>query len=203
LDFLKKFESGLGDNKKEQECFTLHLRPHFELIFKSACRLTGNAQDAEDFTQETFYIGIKNFYQLKEHSKCKSWLFSILRNLFLKEIERKKNRIEVDFDAVCERLHDSSSIEKDLIKSELKRMIKDSLAKLDERLRHPLELFYFEEKSYKEISEYMQIPIGTVMSRIARAKIHLKDDLSSSNLLHFKEKKPPIQDPRNSFNPEV
>lgn len=194
MDFLKKFESGLGANSEEQECFNLHLRPHFELIFKSACRLTGNAHDAEDFAQETFYIGIKNFYQLKEHSKCKSWLFSILRNLFLKEIERKKNRVEVDFETVCGRLHDSSSIEKDLVKSELKNLIKNSLEKLDERLRCPLKMFYFEEKSYKEISEDMQIPIGTVMSRIARAKIHLKDDLSLPKALHLKDKKPPFID---------
>ncbi|PIR01364.1 MAG: hypothetical protein COV66_01855 [Nitrospinae bacterium CG11_big_fil_rev_8_21_14_0_20_45_15] len=203
MDFLKKFESGLGENSKEQECFNLYLRPHFELIFKSACRLTGNSLEAEDFAQETFYIGIKNFYQLKEHSKCKSWLFSILRNLFLKEIERKRNRIEVDFDAVCERLHDSSSIEKDLIKSELKRMIKDGLAKLDERLRLPLQMFYFEDKSYKEISEDMQIPIGTVMSRIARAKIHLRDEFISSKAINIKEINTSSPTSLKGFTPEA
>jgi len=203
LDFLKKFESGLGENSKEQECFNQFLRPHFELIFKSACRLTGNSHEAEDFAQETFYIGIKNFYQLKEHSKCKSWLFSILRNLFLKEIERKRNRIEVDFDAVCERLHDSSSIEKDLIKSELKKMIKEGLSRLDERLRLPLQMFYFEDKSYKEISEDMQIPIGTVMSRIARAKIHLKDDFIRSKAINLNELNSSSTPPLKGFTPEA
>ncbi|QPJ66147.1 MAG: sigma-70 family RNA polymerase sigma factor [Candidatus Nitrohelix vancouverensis] len=181
MDFLLKFENSLEGRDEEIATFNRHLRPHFDLIFKSAIRLCGNYHDSEDLVQETFYIALKNFHQLKQIEKCKPWLFSILRNLFLKEINRKKNRKEIEFDSVCEVLHDSSSLERDLIRAQLKSMIDISLKSLDERLRAPLDLFYFQDKSYKEISEALQIPIGTVMSRIARAKVYLRNALIKSD----------------------
>jgi len=61
------------------------LLPHGDLIFRCACRLTRRAHDAEDLTQEAFYYAIKNFAQQRDRAKAKSWLLSILRNLFFKD----------------------------------------------------------------------------------------------------------------------
>ncbi|HAK38225.1 MAG TPA: RNA polymerase subunit sigma, partial [Nitrospina sp.] len=118
--------------------------------------------------------------QLKDRAKSKYWLFAILRNLFLKDIEKSKNRIEIEFEAVCDKLHNNSHPENEYLKDEVKRYIQSALNKLDERLREPIRLFYFEGLSYQEISKHLDIPIGTVMSRIARAKVFLKRDLVRS-----------------------
>ena len=177
--FFKNLEASIQD-PEERDNFREFLLPHFQVIYLSALRLSGNVHDAEDLVQETFYSGIKKFHQIKDRDKTKYWLFSILRNLFLKDVEKKKHRAEVHFDAVCGRLQDNKNLERDLLIDEVKSKIQEVLETLNDRLKTPLTLFYFEGKSYKEISEALEVPIGTVMSRIARAKVHLKRELTQS-----------------------
>ncbi len=176
LEFLCKFKDSLNDNG-DFKCFEEHLAPHASLIYMSAYRLCGNQHDAEDYVQETFYYALKHFSQVRDRSKTKYWLFSILRNLFLKDVEKKKHRLEIEFDSFCSSLSDNKHPEHDYLEEELKALIQDVLGKLDARLRQPLKLFYFDGRSYKEISESLDIPIGTVMSRIARGKVYMKREL--------------------------
>ena len=75
------------------------------------------------------------------------------------------------------------------MRAEVKNNIQEVLNKLDERLKTTLMLFYFEGQSYKEISDSLNIPIGTVMSRIARAKVYLKRELLRSESLKLEIKK--------------
>ena len=154
--------------------------PHASVIYGFAFRLAGNAADAEDLVQDTFYYGIKNFNQIRDPEKCKYWLFSILRNLFLRNIEKKKHRSEIAFDTVCDTLHQGKCTEAEYIRQEFRANLNTFLLKLDDKLRLPIQLFYFEEQSYKDIALQLDIPIGTVMSRIARAKIQLKKELQQS-----------------------
>ncbi len=157
-----------------------HLLPHVDLIFRCACRLAKKQHDAEDLTQETFYYAIKNFSQLKDIEKSKNWLFAILKNLFLKEIEKGKKWKGVEFDIVSNQLSGATNVEKDFVAHESKKKLREVLAKLDERLRRPIEMFYFERMPYKEIANSLGLPIGTVMSRIARGKVFLKKELKKT-----------------------
>jgi RNA polymerase sigma-70 factor (ECF subfamily) len=150
------------------------LLPHRDLIFRCACRLTRRAHDAEDLAQETFYYAIKNFSQLKDRGKAKNWLFSILRNLFLKEIEKNKRKIDIEFDAVSNTISGKVNIEEDHLKIEIARNLRAVLNKLEDRLKAPIEMFYFDRKSYKDIAQELEVPIGTVMSRIARGKVYIR-----------------------------
>ncbi len=181
MDILIRFKDKIQDSG-EWDCFDKHLAPHAPVILGSAYRLCRNQEQAEDLVQETFYCALKNFHQLRDHTKCKYWLFSILRNLFLKDAEKRKNWIELEFDSVCEVLHDDNRMnpEHDFLQKEVKNNIQMALDTLDERLKFPILLFYFEGRTYKEISNILTIPIGTVMSRIARAKIYLKKELMRS-----------------------
>jgi len=154
-----------------------YLLPHVELIFRCACRLTRKAHDAEDLTQETFYYAIKRFSQLKDRDKAKNWLFSILRNLFLKDLEKNKKRIDIEFDSVSNSISGKVNIEEEHLKTEAALNLRAALNKLDDRLKVPIELFYFEKLSYKEIAKSMKLPIGTVMSRIARGKVYIRREL--------------------------
>ena len=159
------------------------LLPHVDLIFRCACRLTRKAQDAEDLTQEAFYFAIKNFAQLKDRAKAKSWLFSIMRNLFLKDLEKNKKRINVDFDAVSNTISGLSNVEEEHLKGEVARNLRAVLDKLDDRLKAPIVMFYFDRLTYKEIAKTLSLPIGTVMSRIARGKVYLRRELNRTGNL--------------------
>jgi len=155
-----------------------YLLPHVDLIFRCACRLTRKAHDAEDLTQETFYYAIKNFSQLRDRDKAKNWLFSILRNLFLKDLEKSKKRIDIEFESVSNTISGKVNIEEEHLKTEVARNLRAALNKLDNRLKAPIEMFYFEKLSYKEIAKSLNLPIGTVMSRIARGKVYMKRELN-------------------------
>ncbi len=159
------------------------LLPHVDLIFRCACRLTRKAHDAEDLTQEAFYFAIKNFAQLKDRTKAKSWLFSIMRNLFLKDLEKNKKRINVDFDAVSNTISGLSNVEEEHLKGEVARNLRAVLDKLDDRLKAPIVMFYFDRLTYKEIAKTLSLPIGTVMSRIARGKVYLRRELNRTGNL--------------------
>ncbi len=168
------------ENDSDKDIYQEYILPHFQIMFNSAWRLSGNREDAEDLVQETFFYAIKNFSQLRDRNKCKYWLFAILKNLFLKEIEKGKKRLEMEFDLFSNHLHDINNIENELIKDETKKNIRALIDKMDDRLKRPILMFYYERLSYKEVAESLNIPIGTVMSRIARGKVFLKKELIRS-----------------------
>ncbi|MZG30195.1 MAG: sigma-70 family RNA polymerase sigma factor [Nitrospinae bacterium] len=182
MEFLSFFENSLV-KAEEKDCFKKKLLPHVPILYKSAIRWCGNPDNAQDMIQETLYLAIKNYNQLKDPEKVKYWMFSILRNQFLKDIQKNKKRAEIEFDSICDRLSSEQNIETEVLRAELKRNILNILNKLEDKLRLPLIKFFFDGLSYKEIAETMNIPIGTVMSRIARAKVHLKKELLRSSFI--------------------
>ena len=184
MDFLNQFRIGLSE-RGDRDCFEKYLSPHVSMLYKSAIRMCGSPNDAQDLVQETLYCALKSFHQVNDPDKSKYWMFSILRNLFLKDIEKTKKRAEIEFDSVCDKLSDRQHPEGDYLRAEVKGNIQEILDKLDERLKSALVLFYFDGLSYKEISGKLNIPIGTVMSRIARAKVYLKRELLRSESLRL------------------
>ncbi|WP_298864542.1 RNA polymerase sigma factor [uncultured Gimesia sp.] len=145
---------------------------HYQLLFRYAYRLSGDRAEAEDLTQQTYLIAQKKLSQLRDMSFARSWLCTILRNLFLKNITQKITPLSLSqsFDLVSEEV-----VVPELTSEELQ----GALNELPEDFRIPLLMFYFEERSYKEISKELSIPLGTVMSRLARAKSYLQERFSS------------------------
>jgi RNA polymerase sigma-70 factor, ECF subfamily len=188
MDFLNQFRSVLSESE-DLECFEKYISPHISMLYRSAIRMCGNPNDAQDLVQETLFSALKNFHQLIDPAKSKSWMFSILRNLFLKDIEKTKKRAEIEFDSVCDKLSDRQHPEGDFLRAEVRSNIQVVLNTLEERLRVVLVKFYFDGLSYKEISELLNIPIGTVMSRIARAKVYLKREILRSESLNLEVSK--------------
>ena len=188
MDFLNQFRSVLSESE-DLEFFEKYLSPHVSMLYRSAIRMCGNPNDAQDLVQETLFSALKNFHQLIDPAKSKSWMFSILRNLFLKDIQKTKKRAEIEFDSVCDKLSDRQHPEGDFLRAEFRSNIQVVLDTLDERLRVVLVKFYFDGLSYKEISELLNIPIGTVMSRIARAKVYLKREILRSESFNLEVSK--------------
>jgi RNA polymerase sigma-70 factor (ECF subfamily) len=146
---------------------------HYAPLYRYAFRLTGCASDAEDLTQEAFCQAQLKFGQLRDASRAKAWLFSILRNAYLHRVRDARRQATVSLEYVgdlAERLAEP------LPEIEPQRL-QEVLNELPEEFRTPLILFYFEEFSYRDIAEQMEVPLGTVMSRLARAKAHLRSRL--------------------------
>src|SRR5262245_38292887 len=147
---------------------------HYEALYRYAYRLTGSAADAEDLTQEAFGKALARLAQLREPDRAKAWLFRILRNLYLHQVRDEKRHRVIPLDAVGDLPAREADAEPVIEPGRLQQ----ALDQLDEGFRTPLILFYFEEFSYRDIAEQMDLPIGTVMSRLARAKAYLRAKLS-------------------------
>src|SRR5829696_7676828 len=147
---------------------------HYEALYRYAYRLTGSAADAEDLTQESFGKAFTRLSQLRDPDRAKAWLFRILRNLYLHKVRDEKRHRVLPLDAVGDLPGRAADETPDIDPARLQQ----ALDELDEGFRTPLILFYFEEFSYRDIAEQMDLPIGTVMSRLARAKSYLRVKLS-------------------------
>jgi RNA polymerase sigma-70 factor (ECF subfamily) len=147
---------------------------HYEALYRYAFRLTGSQADAEDLTQEAFGKALARLAQLREADRAKAWLFRILRNLYLHKVRDEKRHRVIPLDAVGDLPGREAEAEPLIEPGQLQK----ALDELDEGFRTPLILFYFEEFSYRDIAEQMDLPIGTVMSRLARAKAYLRAKLS-------------------------
>jgi RNA polymerase sigma-70 factor, ECF subfamily len=145
---------------------------HHEAVYRYAYRLTGSVQDAEDLTQQMFLLAQRNIGQLRNINNSRPWLFAILRNCFLKDRVRRRPIVAADLPLNMDLLPTppaKEGVDQD--------QLQDALNQLPEAFRLVLLMFYFEECSYREIAERLEIPIGTVMSRLARAKDYLRSIL--------------------------
>ena len=161
--------------------------PEFENLVKLYCgdlyrfglSLTGNETDASDLTQETFYIWANKGYQLQKAASVKSWLFTTLHREFLKTC-RRRNRFPNQ--SLNESTEDLPNVPPDCAERVDSQTLLRVLGEIGEDFRAPLVLYYMEDLSYKEIADILSLPLGTVQSRIARAKIQLLRRLSETNL---------------------
>ena len=154
--------------------------PHMRFLYNVALKYMRNQYDAEDLVQETMYAAFRNFHQLREQSKCRSWLFAIMRSNFLKEKRQAGRRPYLGTDETYLNFLEgvsSTNIAGDLEKKLESEHVQDVIDRLPEKYKTPLILFFLEDMSYQEISEFLDIPIGTVMSRLSRAKQSMKKEL--------------------------
>ncbi|MEN3037873.1 MAG: sigma-70 family RNA polymerase sigma factor [Candidatus Kryptonium sp.] len=145
-------------------------------LLRYAIVMVGNEEDAKDLVQETCYKALKNMSSLDENSNVKAWLFTIMRNLWINQ--RKRSQISpVQLDETIEDVSDEWNInpEELLINNEVRQILMKALNELPDAYREILVLRYFEDFSYNEISKILNCPVGTVMSRLNRAREKLKE----------------------------
>jgi len=159
---------------------------HHQVVYRYAYRLTGSVPDAEDLTQQVFLVAQQKLDQLRKVGNAQAWLFAILRNSFLKSRQRQRPvpaaTLRLNIDSIPAEVPDDEDIDR--------QRLQNALDQLPADFRMVLLMFYFEECSYREIAESLDLPIGTVMSRLSRAKAHLR-----SKLLEPKQSAPPKQQP--------
>ena len=155
---------------------------HYTFVYRYAYRLSGSVLDAEDLTQETFCTAQAKFHQLREPSSARAWLCAILRSHYLRRARRNSPSLFQSLDDLPDEPQmDATAALPDGVDDE---RLQQLLAEMPEAYRTPIILFYFEEFSYREIAEQMGVPIGTVMSRLARGKAHLRCNLRTEAVEH-------------------
>ncbi len=144
---------------------------HYEALYRFGYSLAKNADRASDLVQQTYCTWAEKGHQLRDRSKAKTWLFTTLYREHLNNARRATRFSDQEI----------SDVEHFVIQNEdeaERKMdgdrVMELLGQLDETFRTPLALFYLQQHSYKEISAILDVPIGTVMSRISRAKEQLR-----------------------------
>ena len=143
---------------------------HYEMLYRYAYRLSGSAADAEDLTQETYCTAQEKIGQLRDAANARSWLFTILRNHYLHRRRASGTVVLEPLEMLANEPEEPTEPAADVDSERLQAVLDD----LPEAFRTPVILFYFEELSYRQISERLRVPVGTVMSRLARAKAYLR-----------------------------
>ena len=162
--------------------------PFLDQLYGAAMRLTRNPQDAEDLVQETYAKAFAAFHQYRPGTNLKAWLYRILNNTFIsnyRKAQRQPKQADVaevedwqEYDASTHASSGLQSAEAEAIENLPDSEIRDALAQLPEDRRLAVYLADVEGFSYQEISEVMDTPIGTVMSRLHRGRRQLRDLLT-------------------------
>jgi RNA polymerase sigma-70 factor, ECF subfamily len=151
---------------------------HYESVFRFAYRLSGTSHEAEDISQQAFLDAQRKLDTLRDPDKVRAWLFMIVRNLYRRRIRDRVTHgevaLEVLADPVDQKRGSDERVEQALDSESLQQVLNE----LPEEFRSVLLLFYFRELSYREIAEQLDVPIGTVMSRLSRGKKQLRERIS-------------------------
>jgi len=151
---------------------------HYQALYRFGMSLTRNPDRAADLVQQTFCKWAEKGRQLRDRSKAKGWLFTTLHRDFLSRLRRSSRFREEGLDEEeMEQIADETVVNADRQMDGRKAL--ELLHALDETFRAPLALFYLQQHSYKEIAKILDVPIGTVMSRIARGKELLRRKMTA------------------------
>jgi len=160
------------------EQFEATVNAHYERVFKFAMSLTRVESDARDLTQQTFYVWATKGHQLRDISKTKTWLFTTLHRAFLEARRRQTWFPQHSLEEVADQLPVLST--EFANQADCSQVLR-ALAMVDENYQAAVALFCLEDCSYRNIAATLNVPIGTVKSRIARGITQLREILLSNS----------------------
>src|SRR6202047_386659 len=158
--------------------------PQFDSLYNFAHWLVHNSSDAEDLVQETYLKALRSFASLQSSTNFRAWIFRILKNTFLSScstLERRMTDAMVSEEDGPELAVDMETPETILMNHSDSQRLQRAIDDLPLHYREALLLCEVEEMSYQEIAEILSIPIGTVMSRLARARKAVRNSLLSAS----------------------
>jgi RNA polymerase sigma-70 factor, ECF subfamily len=157
--------------------------PLFDSLYNFARWIARDSDDAEDLVQETYLKALRSFGSFQPGTNFRAWIFQILRNTFLSSRTNYERRMteELDSDEDGPELAvDTETPETILLNRSTFQLVQRAIDDLPVHYREPLLLCEVEEMSYREIAEILSVPIGTVMSRLARARKLVRQSLRSA-----------------------
>lgn len=161
-----------------KEEFTREAMPHMRVLFNYAYRNAGNKADAEDLLQETYLRAYRFFDKYEKGTNCRAWLFKIMRNLFLNDCAKnRREKVLVGYDDIenfykniKSDIIENNDLQEQVFSNLLDDDLTDALNSLQSDFKTVIILCDLEGFSYEEISEFTHCPVGTVRSRIHRAR---------------------------------
>ncbi len=173
----------MGDDASpKRKEFEAEALVHLDTLYNVALRLTGNASDAEDLVQDTVTKAYRAWDKYEPGTNCRAWLVTIMRNTFINQFRRRSRQpTAVQFDSVedvsvFEQVQDrdpEGSFFRFIVDAEVRQAIQE----LPEEFRMPVVLSDVEGLSYAEIAEILELPVGTVKSRLFRGRRRLQKRL--------------------------
>ena len=166
-----------------REDFELEVRPHVDALYRTALRMTGRVPAAEDLVQDTYVKAFRNYHRFQQGTNFKAWIFTILTHAFINDHRRRVRapkvtdftQVEPAADEVVETVLSAADVE--AIGEKLGDEARRALDKVPLELRLVFLMSTFEDLSYKEIAAALDVPIGTIMSRLFRARAILRAEL--------------------------
>jgi RNA polymerase sigma-70 factor (ECF subfamily) len=176
-----------GQQRVREDRFATLVLPHLDALHYAAMRLSRDASTAEDLVQETFLRAYRALHQLTQEESCRAWLMKIMTNIWLNQCSKRgREGVALDIDELDLSPRDVAAWGHQRIPEEPERMasrkqfcedLDQALQQLPEAFRIVVMLADVEGLSYKEVAETLQCPIGTVMSRLYRARQLLRKAL--------------------------
>ena len=166
----------LFGQKVNADDFEIAAMPYMAELYRTATRLTGDRTEAEDLVQDAYMAAWKSFHRFEPGTNCRAWLYKILFNKY-EHYWRKKAKLKLveDGEELMEQtLTFEAPIPQDLTDEEVLM----AFEKIPEKYREVVLLADVQEFAYKEVSEILNVPIGTVMSRLSRGRAMLRERLS-------------------------
>jgi RNA polymerase sigma-70 factor, ECF subfamily len=155
----------------DAECFAELMSRYQEKLLRYAGNLLKDQEKAQDVVQESFIKAYINLNGFNVNKKFSSWIYRIVHNEAMNLIIKNKKQVplneDIEFDS-------GINIEEELIRKEMIQHTHSCLEKMPSMYAEPLALFYLEDKKYEEISYILRLPVGTVGTRINRAKKYMK-----------------------------
>jgi RNA polymerase sigma-70 factor (ECF subfamily) len=170
---------------KKQEDFNEEIIPHLDALYNFGLRLTSDPNDAEDLVQDTIVKAYRFFSSYEKGTNAKAWLFRILKNSYINNYRKKsKKPQQVDYDEVstfyetirAERT-DTSDLEDKMFRELIDDELSNALDNIPEDFRTVVLLCDVEDFTYEEIANMLDVPIGTIRSRLHRGRNLLKAEL--------------------------
>lgn len=164
----------------DRDAFGALVEQYRDNVYRLAYRMCGNAYDADEAAQEAFVAAWRALPNFRGDAKFSTWLYRLTTNAAINVMRREKRHQTVGDGEMIEVADDADSPQETVERTEQQEAVQEALATLSEEYREVLLLRYMEELDYAEIAEVLQLPSGTVKSRINRAKAALKAALLKS-----------------------
>ena len=178
-------DEGILVNNIKEDVFTNETLPHRNALYNYALKISGNSDDAQDLVQETYYKAFRHFDKFQSGTNSKAWMFMILKNSFINDYRKSKREpYKLDYEQIqnfYENVKSDRAQENNLDKEFFNDLLDDELTsaidQLPTKMREVFLLCDLDGNSYEETAELVGCPVGTVRSRLHRARHMLQETL--------------------------
>jgi RNA polymerase sigma-70 factor (ECF subfamily) len=184
-----------GTPRSRRQRFEQIALPHLDAIYTAALRLARNPDDAKDLLQETVLRSYRYFHQFKSGTNCRAWLLTILYNIFRTAYRRNtREQLAITSEEFEQELEQQSFVQispfndpEDVAAQHMTgRLIERALRGLPTEFREALLLVDLHELNYHEVAEVLEIPLGTVKSRVSRGRMMMRANLQKLSVARIK-----------------